>query len=239
MLLLLLLRKRIACQSFLEQAANPNPSLETTTVTQTSTVPVTQTATTTSTVIAYAVATTIASNGAQYRQYQSPFSGDVNAAYFKTVSPDYSGTSSSLTFSTPNWPSDSSYSITLADGYTFYSYQSALLFQGFFIAKETGTYLFYSNSGEIDNWGYVWTGSNAYAAWTDGNENFKNHYDGGDTTMSTSIQMNAGDAVPLTYLWINTGGPGRSKFRIHTPGGTELNGGDGYFVKACSAATFP
>ncbi|KAL1594948.1 hypothetical protein SLS59_008499 [Nothophoma quercina] len=224
----------------MKQAANPNPSLETTTVTQTSTVPVTQTATTTSTVIAYAVATTIASNGAQYRQYQSPYtSDDVSAAYFKTVTPVSSGTSSSLTFSTPDWPYGNSYSITLADGYTFNSYYSALLFQGFFIAKETGTYLFYSSSGEIDNWGYVWTGSNAYAAWADGNENFKNHFDGGDTTMSTSIQMNAGDAVPLTYLWINTGGPGQSKFRIRTPGGTELNGGDGYFVKACSAATFP
>jgi len=42
--------------------------------------------------------------------------------------------------------------------------------------------------------------------------------------------MNAGDAIPLTYLWLNTGGPGQSIFRFTTPSGAAVTGGDGYFV---------
>lgn len=43
---------------------------------ETNTVPVTETATTTFTIIAYAVATTIASNSVQYRKYLSPYRDD-------------------------------------------------------------------------------------------------------------------------------------------------------------------
>jgi len=162
--------------------------LTTTTVTQTNTVPLTETATTTSTIVANAAATTIASNGVQYRKYSSPYredSNDVTSTYFKTAAADFSGNLQSLSFSTPNWPS-SNYFITLADGQHFYSAYAALLLQGFFIAKETGTYIFQSRSGEIDNYGYLWTGDNAYSAWNDGNANWKNAFDGGSSTVIQS-----------------------------------------------------
>lgn len=176
----------------------------------------------------------------QYRKYSSPYTDDnsVTASYFKTASPDFSGTSNSLSFSNPNWPSSADLSITLSDGQTFDGNYGALLLQGFFIARETGTYTFYTTSGEIDNFGFLWYGSTAYAAWNDGNFNYKAVFDGGNTVYEASVQMTAGDAIPLTYLWLNTGGPGRSVFRFSTSGGQDVNGGDGYFVKSCSAGTF-
>lgn len=107
--------------------------------------------------------------------------------------------------------------------------------QGFFIARQTGTYVFVSSENTVDNWGYMWIGDNAYSAWDDSNTAFKSSRTGSPyVTGSTSIQLNAGDAVPITYLWANGGGVGRSSVVIVRNG--QLVAAE--FVQACSSSVF-
>ncbi|KAJ4348832.1 uncharacterized protein N0V89_010210 [Didymosphaeria variabile] len=217
----------------------------TTTETETATETSTATAieTTTSTITAYAVATTIASNGVQYRKYTHTFNanngdGGFTSTYFKSRTADFSGALTSLSFSTPNWPSGSS-TLTLSDGRSFVSDQAALLLQGFFIAKETGTYTFSSSGNDVDNYGYAWSGDSAYSAWDDTNAGFKSSRTAAAyISGTTSLVMNAGDAVPFTYLWANGGGVGQSKVYIRSPSGQTTTNSAGYFVQACSSEVF-
>jgi len=111
--------------------------------------------------------------------------------------------------------------------------------QGFFIAQETGVYTLSSSANYIDNWGYLWTGDAAYSAWDDSNTVFQasrtgDGYYGGATT----LVMNAGDAVPITWLWSNGGGTAQSYFAISAPDGSYTTDSTGYFVQACSSGTF-
>jgi hypothetical protein len=214
------------------------------TETATSEATVTEEATTTSTITAYAVATTIASNGVQYRKYTHSFDanradgGGFTASYFKGLAAEFSGALPSLSFSTPNWPSGSS-TLTLSDSRAFSSDQAALLLQGFFIAKETGSYTITSRGGDIDNYGYAWTLENAYSAWNDANAAFRSsRTGGGNVDGSTTVALRAGDAIPVTYLWANGGGVGQSIVQIRTPGGRVVTSHAGFFVQACSSDVF-
>lgn len=219
-------------------------STTTTTETATQTETVTETESTSSTVTAYAVETTIASNGVQYRKYTHPFDanradgGGFTSLFFKGMTAELSGTVPSLSFATPNWPNGGT-TLTLSDGNSFPSDQSALLMQGFFLAQETGTYTISSGGGDIDNYGYAWTGGAAYSAWNDGNTAFKSSRTGaGQVSGVTTLDVNAGDAVPFTYLWANGGGVGQSLIIIASPSGDVVAGSDGYFVQACSSSVF-
>ncbi|KAH6995294.1 GLEYA domain-containing protein [Ilyonectria destructans] len=215
----------------------------TTAATSTETTTLTETTTSTTTEIAYAVATTIASNGIAYRKYTHSFNADsVNSgftsSFFKGKTAEFSGTIQDLNFATPNWPSGSE-TLTISDGRSFASGYAALLFNGFFIARESGTYTISTSSGFIDNFGYLWTGDNAYSDWSDSNTVYQASrtqaaYIGGSTTLT----MHQGDAIPLTWLWANGGGVGRSHFQIRTPSGQTLSTTGNYFVKACDSGIF-
>lgn len=216
----------------------------TTTQTSTSTTVNTNYITTTATVTQtyYAVATTIVPDHFAYREYTHSFDAlgadNFEASYFKSATMNFNGTQETLTFSTPNWPSGSDY-LTLSDGQEFYATQAAVLLQGFFIASETGTYTFSSSSSYIDNWGYLWTGDVAYSSWNDSNTDFQasrtgSGYYGG----SSSVTMNAGDAMPMTWLWANGGGVGQSWFEVTLPDGSSTTDTSSYLVSACSSSTF-
>ncbi|KAL5390287.1 hypothetical protein DPSP01_001859 [Paraphaeosphaeria sporulosa] len=218
----------------------------TTTVTSTTTesATVSEEATTTSTLTAYAVATTIASNGVQYRKYTHSFDanrvdgGGFTSTYFKGLSAEFSGSISSLSFATPNWPSGST-TLTLSDGRAFASDYAALLLQGFFIAKETGTHVFTSRGNEVDNYGYAWTGDAAYSAWNDANAAIRSSRTGGGNVDGNAyVSLNAGDAIPLTFLWANGGGVGQNVVRVTMPSGRVVTNHAGYFVQACSSSVF-
>lgn len=56
--------------------------------------------------------------------------------------------------------------------------------------------------------------------------------------LSHRAQMSASDAIPLTYLWLNTGESGQSSFSFTVSIGAAVTGGDGYTVSSCSAATW-
>lgn len=55
-----------------------------------------------------------------------------------------------------------------------------------------------------------WLGETAYCDWTDDNAAFRaSRVEGAVTGGSKTMQLVAGEAVPLTWLWANAGGPGR------------------------------
>ncbi|KAH8199362.1 hypothetical protein TruAng_006494 [Truncatella angustata] len=216
---------------------------ETTTEVATNTHTETTTTTITTTLTAYAEATTIASNGIAYRKYTHSYNADSSSSgftstAFKSLTPDWSGVLQSLTFSTPNWSGGSQY-LTLSDHSAFLATQAALVLQGFFIAKETGTYTFTSSKDYIDNWGYLWTGDAAYSSWSDSNTAYKASRTGaGYVTGTATVALNAGDAIPLAFLWANGGGVAQSYFTVTTPSGVRTTDSTGYFVQACSSTVF-
>lgn len=178
-----------------------------------------------------------------YRKYTHSFDADTTnsgftASYFKTINYDFQGNLQSPYFSTPFWPYGGSY-LYLSDGNNFDASWAALLFNGFFVAKESGTYEFSSSGDSIDNWGYLWVGSAAYQ-WTDSNAAFMASRTGTDAFFggSYSIDMNKGDAVPITWLWANGGGPGQSDLTITTPSNLVIQGGSDNFAPPCSAQVF-
>lgn len=227
----------------LVQQADNSFSYETTTDVVTNTQTETTTTSTTTTLTAYAQATTIASNGIAYRKYTHSYNADLTASgftssAFKSLTPDWSGVLQSITFSTPNWSSGSQY-LTLSDHAAFLATQAALLLQGFFIAKETGTYTLTSSSSYIDNWGYLWTGDAAYSSWSDSNTAYQaSRTNAGYITGTTTVTLNAGDAIPLAFLWANGGGVGQSYLTVKTPSGATTTDSTGYFVQACSSSVF-
>ncbi|KAI5463554.1 GLEYA domain-containing protein [Mariannaea sp. PMI_226] len=209
-----------------------------TTVTSYLTDPVTIITTTVAT--DYAVETTIETSGLKYRKYTHTFNENTagfTSSYFRTANYDWQGVLASPFFSTPNWPNGGDI-LSLSDGHTFSAPFTAIIFNGFFVAKETGQYTFSSSSDLIDNWGYLWVGDAAYN-WNENNAAFKasrtvSGYFGG----TYSVVMNTGDAIPITWLWANGGGPGQSDLTITTPGGLKIQGGSGNFATPCSDQVF-
>ncbi|CAK7235793.1 hypothetical protein SCUCBS95973_009388 [Sporothrix curviconia] len=198
---------------------------------------------------AYATATTIATSGAAaYRRYNSPYDANIadggfTSDYFGPGNPTRpavlsSGALASLTFSTPSWPGSDTY-LYLANGDTFDSAQAALLFQGFFVARQTGTYTLSSSGDYIDNYGYLWTGDVAYSTWDDSNTAFQASRTGaGYYGGSVAVTLNEGDAIPIAWLWANGGGVGQSWFVVSSPDGSSTTDTTGFLVPACSADTF-
>ncbi|KAJ1323696.1 GLEYA domain-containing protein [Microdochium nivale] len=212
-------------------------------VTTTPTVVSTTTTTTTSTTTQNVVATTIANpQGLQYERFTHDFTAydnsGFNVQYFKNANPVATGFATSPRLSSPGWPFGGT-TISFG-GQDFEGGNAAILFHGFYVARATGDHVISSSGDTIDNWGYFWTGNNAYSAYSEVNANFMAvRVDGAPYTGgSATLTMNAGDAVPITWLWANGGGVGQSDFTVTIPGGTG-NGGVGNFVPACSANTFP
>ncbi|CCT71704.1 uncharacterized protein FFUJ_14421 [Fusarium fujikuroi IMI 58289] len=114
----------------------------------------------TSTVTAWVVETTFADNNdIAYRRLNCPFNANAyddgfTTNYFKSKPVLSSGNAHTLQFSACS-------SLTLPSSGTFDASQSALLYNAYFYAKETGTYTF-SVPDTIDNWGYLWVKDAAY-----------------------------------------------------------------------------
>ncbi|KAI0597532.1 GLEYA domain-containing protein [Biscogniauxia sp. FL1348] len=210
-----------------------------TTITNTISTRVTSTTTVTSTITA--TPTVLAARGARYRKYTHQFpSSSFNASYYKSATPDFTGVLENLSFASPAWPS-ADVTLTLADrpGAPFDASYAALLLQGFFRAPAAGAYVLGTSAAQLDNWGYLWVGADAYAAWDDDNAAFKAAGPGGAAVWNTTLTLAAGEAVPLTWLWANGGGPAQSYFRITKPDGSSTTDTTGYFVPACGDDVFP
>lgn len=178
-----------------------------------------------------------------YRKYTHSYNANLAnpgfiSSTFKTLTPDWTGHLETLSFS--NWEGNNQVDLTLPDHASFPATQAAVLAQGFFIARETGTYTLSSSGAYVDNWGYLWIGDVAYSAWDDSNTAFKavrvgaGPYTGGSTT----VNLTAGSATPLTWLWVNGGGAAQSYFTVTSPSGVSTTDTTGYFVQACSNTVF-
>lgn len=221
---------------------------ETVVGTVTSTVTQTTTSTTTKVSTAFATSTTIASNGLAYKKYTHAFDArtpecNFTSSFFQRRTPDAEGVLTNLNFVTPNWPSPADTSLTIpgllpAAG-AFDASQTAFVVQGFFLARTPGSYTFSSPKDKIDNWGYLWLGEPAYCDWTDANAAFKaTRTVDSIVSGTTTIELQAGDAIPLTWLWANGGAASRSYLSITLPDGTVVEDTTGLFVQACNPDVF-
>ena len=208
--------------------------------TETSTYTVTTTVTEgTVTATAYAEATSIAASGLHYRRWEHGYDANQDApgytvGYFKGRTPLGSGTLRSPTFR-------GSGNLVRVGAEIVPGPQAAVMMQGFFVARQTGTYTLWSGANDIDNWGYLWTGAPALGDWRDDNTAFKavrtgskGQYTGGITYLT----LQAGDAVPVAWLWANGGGDAASYLGIRGPNGMVTTDGSDFFVLPCNDGVF-
>ncbi|KAJ1322876.1 GLEYA domain-containing protein [Microdochium nivale] len=202
----------------------------------------TVTSTVTSTV--GSVATSIAANGLVYKKFDHKFDGysqnsGFGADFFHGKTPEFTGVWNSLNFATPYWPSmEVDPTLQLDQANPFDTTQAALLFAGFFLAPQTGTYTFSVPADFNDNFAHLWTGS-AAMNWADSATAFKavrtsNTSKGGSTT----VKLNAGDAMPFAYLWANGFGAARSALNIVFPDGSSPADSSQLFAQPCSDSVF-
>lgn len=234
----------MSCHGKILEEDADNTSTVTTTVTSTNTITDISTLTTTTTSTAYATATIVAPSYLHYTKYTHNYdagstSSGFTSTYFQTATPDIVGALQDISFETANWPSGTTY-LTLPGNAEFDSSYAGVVMQGFFVAPEAGIYTFSSSSSYVDNWGYVWAGDVAYSEWDDGNVLYAASRTGSGPYLggSGTVTLDAGDAIPMTFLWANGGGVGRSDFEITTPDGTTYTDSTGFFAPACDAGVF-
>lgn len=85
----------------------------------------------------------------------------------------------------------------------------------------------------------MWVGDVAYSLWNKENASLKSEgaWFGPSFPGSFSIGLRNGDAIPITYLWANGGGPGKSGLEIRAPSGAIIEH-VGSFVQACGSGVF-
>ena len=108
-----------------------------------------------------------------------------------------------------------------------------LVFQGYmYAAAGPGSYTI---SSAVDDTGLVWLGpSKAYGTlWDYNNADYVCYY---PNSASTTVELAAGELYPLTIMYGNGGGPGRSDFEITTPDGTVHSDTSTFFVGSCDGA---
>ncbi|PPJ60408.1 hypothetical protein CBER1_08006 [Cercospora berteroae] len=119
--------------------------------------------------------------------------------------------------------------------------QLSLVYQGFLYAPITGAYTLSVPEGgvAVDNYFGVWSGPTAYASYNNGNANFIARREGdgrgGVNQNGGSVQLRliAGQYFPVTFIFINGGGPGSVEFRVSTPGQPTTASTAGLFIPAC------
>lgn len=115
---------------------------------------------------------------------------------------------------------------------------AVVVMQAYFLAPSTGSYTFNTPTG-VDNQEIVWTGNIAYgqSPWSTSNANYNviragsgPYIEGGAYT----VQLNAGDLLPFSTMWVNGGGPGQAQVTITDPAGVQHSDTTGFFVTPCS-----
>lgn len=89
----------------------------------------------------------------------------------------------------------------------------AVVAHGYFLPPSSGEYTFYIN---CDNFGYIWVGEKAINTWSASNWDGYSQI-GHGSSPTPNFQFTVGNAVPVTYLYLNAGGPGYSRFGFLSP----------------------
>lgn len=119
---------------------------------------------------------------------------------------------------------------------TAYCGTMVIVFQGYFFAPVAGTYTF-STPSYIDNALGVWSGTTAYNSFTNSNADYTAYgYTSHDTAATSSYNLAAGEFMPVTVIWSNTGGPGGIWLTVSGPSGSALSTA-GWFVPPCSSGS--
>ncbi|KAI9808659.1 MAG: hypothetical protein M1825_003810 [Sarcosagium campestre] len=105
----------------------------------------------------------------------------------------------------------------------------ALVFEGYFLAPDQGTYIF-KVGHRIDDWGFIWTGDVALGSW--GNDNYEaiGEYARSDRS-PRSFPLQGGCPLAITVLYANSGsGDAINEIQVTKPDGTVLTDTSGLFV---------
>lgn len=136
---------------------------------------------------------------------------------YKTIKPDFNGTTSYIAESNANNVKVSVYGTTAVNGvmtldHTFYLF-----------ARQSGYYSF--NIPYTDDVEFVWIGANALTGWTRANANLFQYWQSGlqaQTPQTLAYYLNLGDYLPVRVMWGNGGGAGELRFTIYAPDGNAL-----------------
>lgn len=182
---------------------------------------------------------TLRPDSVNYRRFTHSFdnkkaNNGFTSSFFKDAPVLFSSLESKLSFGTkPRSPVN----IMMSRGRfeTFDSRQSALLFQGALLAKDTGTHSFSSRAVNTEDWAYLWIGDAAVGNnWNDTNTAYKAKSGAeGSIDGTVSFDLKAGDMMPFTYLWANTDGSAYSEFVYRIPGGRAFAELDQFLVRDC------
>ena len=112
----------------------------------------------------------------------------------------------------------------------------AIVFQGFFIAPNTGNYNLTTDI-TTDDFCWIWTGTKAYKTWNINNFDalsIYNAYSG-----IAQFAAAAGDLVPVTILWVNRGALGRLAINFYNfATSTRVTNTTGYFQQSACDSRF-
>ncbi|KAI0153938.1 hypothetical protein BJ166DRAFT_595063 [Pestalotiopsis sp. NC0098] len=214
-------------------------STVTTTVITTSTIGGASTSTT-KTIITNVPTGDLTPSGLRFKVFKSPYSDwktDVpDPSYFKGKTPTFSGTLDDLNFQT------AANGLLNLGGRTFNATQVAVLAQGYFYAKHTGSYYIGSTGFSTDDWAFMWTGQKAFHDWDLDNRDGEAFGHRIVNNEDMGVQLNNLDEaqlIPFTYLWINYLGAGQSNFFIDDARNIELTFDNrGWFIWDCDENAF-
>lgn len=176
----------------------------------------------------------------RFKVFKSPYSDwktDVpDPSYFKGKTPTFSGTLDDLNFQT------AANGLLNLGGRTFNATQVAVLAQGYFYAKHTGSYYIGSTGFSTDDWAFMWTGQKAFHDWDLDNRDGEAFGHRLVNNEDMGVQLNNLDEaqlIPFTYLWINYLGAGQSNFFIDDARNIELSFDNrGWFIWDCDENAF-
>ncbi|ETS85363.1 hypothetical protein PFICI_03388 [Pestalotiopsis fici W106-1] len=158
-------------------------------------------------------------------------------SYFKGKTPLYTGTIDDLNFST-----DTDGMLLNLGAVPINASQIAVVAQGYFRAKHTGSYYIGSTGFSTDDWAFMWTGKKAFQDWDLDNRDGEAFGHRLVVNEDMGVQLNnldEGQLVPFTYLWINYLGAGQSNFFIDDALSFDLSfDNQGWFIWDCDPNAF-
>ncbi|KAI1105830.1 GLEYA domain-containing protein [Jackrogersella minutella] len=181
----------------------------------------TTTPTTLSTTTSFAAASACAAaqqcgnQGVQWAEYPNTSGDNEDGTYssflpeaYKTATPDHTGTLSNL--------GGIANSDLSAYGSSIPSTEFVLNHRGYLFVPQTGTYTF--SHGRVDDGLVLWVGSPAYQGWTRANADFAAAY--GTGAGSATVDLVAGDYVPIRYVFAQADGGSGFQLTVTAPDGT-------------------
>ena len=123
----------------------------------------------------------------------------------------------------------------------------AVVLEGYFYGPQGEYSVSLSDTG-TDDYSFLWTGSNAYSAWTNANAAITESIAGQYTQNHTFNLTAESEFLPMTILWINVFSSGSLEFVIYPPAGEgifvypptggEITNTSGYFFQAYTGDSF-